>query len=330
MNSERIDIAIIGGGIVGLGTALALTERFPNRSLAVLEAERELASHQTGHNSGVIHAGIYYKPGSAKARLCVEGVRLMKQFCRDNGVPIDDCGKVIVAVTEDEVPRLQELYQRGMANGVPGLEMIDPGRVRELEPHARAVGAPLIGRACHEHVAVRIEHVSQVVAAAVLRSVWLCGVCSVRHGSVDAGVDPDVAHARVRSGRRDRGVVSATGDQDSWSQCTTDESERGTRHGVPPRGQVKSLERISDWRAWPHLVFAGFSDRAAVDGSTSRIGFPCLEQLERSPVFGYGVKERVAKRFVVDARRTIRQTITRATEHVERLFSCASRVQCER
>ncbi len=141
MNSERIDIAIIGGGIVGLGTALALTERFPNRSLAVLEAERELASHQTGHNSGVIHAGIYYKPGSAKARLCVEGVRLMKQFCRDNEVPVDDCGKVIVAVTEDEVPRLQELYQRGMANGVPGLEMIDPGRVRELEPHARAVGA---------------------------------------------------------------------------------------------------------------------------------------------------------------------------------------------
>jgi L-2-hydroxyglutarate oxidase LhgO len=141
MNSERIDIAIIGGGIVGLGTALALTERFQNRSLAVLEAERELASHQTGHNSGVIHAGIYYKQGSAKARLCVEGVRLMKQFCRDNEVPVDDCGKVIVAVTEDEVPRLQELYQRGMANGVPGLEMIDPGRVRELEPHARAMGA---------------------------------------------------------------------------------------------------------------------------------------------------------------------------------------------
>jgi L-2-hydroxyglutarate oxidase len=141
MNAETFDIAIIGGGIVGLGTALALTERFPAYTLALLEAESELASHQTGHNSGVIHAGIYYRPGSAKARLCVEGVRLLTEFCQASGVVCDRCGKIIVAVSEQELPRLQELYERGIANGVPGLEIIGPERSRELEPHARALRA---------------------------------------------------------------------------------------------------------------------------------------------------------------------------------------------
>lgn len=110
-------------------------------TLSPYEAERELASHQTGHNSGVIHAGIYYKPGSAKAKLCVEGVRLLTEFCQATGVAYDRCGKIIVAVTEDELPRLQLLYERGTANGVPGLELIGPDRVRELEPHARALRA---------------------------------------------------------------------------------------------------------------------------------------------------------------------------------------------
>lgn len=135
------DVAIIGGGIVGLGTALALAEQFAGCGLAVLEKEAELASHQTGRNSGVIHAGIYYRTGSAKARLCVEGVRLLMDFCDANGVTYDRCGKVIVAVTEQELPRLQELYERGQANGVPGLELIRPERARELEPHVRPVRA---------------------------------------------------------------------------------------------------------------------------------------------------------------------------------------------
>jgi L-2-hydroxyglutarate oxidase len=140
-NARTFDVAIIGGGIVGLGTALALSERFPGYSLAIIEKEPALASHQTGHNSGVIHAGIYYKTGSAKAKLCVQGVRLLTEFCDAHGVPYDRCGKIIVAVTEQELPRLQELYERGTANGVPGLELIGPERARELEPHARAVRA---------------------------------------------------------------------------------------------------------------------------------------------------------------------------------------------
>ncbi len=140
-NGGIIDIAVIGGGIVGLGTALAISERHPGYALAVFEKEAAPASHQTGHNSGVIHAGIYYRTGSAKARLCVEGVRLLKEFCDANGVAYDQCGKLIVAVSEREIPRLEELYERGKANGVPGLELIGPERARELEPHARAIRA---------------------------------------------------------------------------------------------------------------------------------------------------------------------------------------------
>jgi L-2-hydroxyglutarate oxidase LhgO len=141
MDPEGFDIAVIGGGIVGLATALALKSQFPQYSLAIVEKEAELASHQTGHNSGVIHTGIYYKPGSFKAKLCVEGARLMMDFCDANGVRYDRCGKLIVATTEAELPRLQALYERGTANGVQGLEMAGPERIREIEPHARAVRA---------------------------------------------------------------------------------------------------------------------------------------------------------------------------------------------
>ena len=141
MNSKICDIAIVGGGIVGLSTALALRTRFPRYSLAVIEKESEVAHHQTGHNSGVIHAGIYYKPGSHKAKLCIEGGRLMVEFCRENEVPFDRCGKLIVATCEEELPRLQSLFERGRANGIAGLELIGPERAREIEPHANAVRA---------------------------------------------------------------------------------------------------------------------------------------------------------------------------------------------
>jgi L-2-hydroxyglutarate oxidase len=140
-NMQNHDIAIIGGGIVGLATALALNAQFPRRSIAIIEKEPEVALHQTGRNSGVIHAGIYYKPGSYKARLCVEGGRLLMEFCERNGVPCERCGKLIVATSEEEVPRLQALYERGTANGIQGLELIGPERTREIEPHARAVRA---------------------------------------------------------------------------------------------------------------------------------------------------------------------------------------------
>ena len=133
------DVAIIGGGIVGLATARGLLERFPSLSLVICEKESELGTHQTGHNSGVIHSGIYYKPGSYKAKLCVEGARLAVEFCDAHGIKYDRCGKVIVATSQEEIPRLRTLHERGLANGVPGVTMIEAERVREIEPHVRAL-----------------------------------------------------------------------------------------------------------------------------------------------------------------------------------------------
>lgn len=134
-------MAIVGGGIVGLAAALALSERLPGRSLVLLEKELSLGRHQTGHNSGVIHSGVYYKPGSLKASLCLKGGRLMAEFCAKHGIPVKRCGKVIVALTQAELPRLQELHRRGTANGVPGLELIGPERLKELEPEAAGLQA---------------------------------------------------------------------------------------------------------------------------------------------------------------------------------------------
>jgi (S)-2-hydroxyglutarate dehydrogenase len=141
MNSPTYDVVIVGGGIVGLATALALIEDRPQIRLAVLEKEGRVGAHQTGHNSGVIHSGIYYRPGSFKARLCVDGSKRMGRFCQDHGIRVERCGKVIVATTADELRLLDDLYSRGVANEVPGVEKIGPERLRELEPHAAGLGA---------------------------------------------------------------------------------------------------------------------------------------------------------------------------------------------
>ena len=132
------DVAIIGGGIVGIATARALCERLRGR-LVVLEAEAELGSHQSGHNSGVIHSGLYYKPGSLKARNCVEGRELMYRFCDEHGVPHDRCGKVVVATSEPELSALDELERRGRANGLQGMRRLGPEEIRELEPHVAGI-----------------------------------------------------------------------------------------------------------------------------------------------------------------------------------------------
>ena len=126
----------VGGGVVGLATALQLSRRFPSARCVVLEKEDGLGRHQTGHNNCVIHTGIYYRTGSLKARNCVRGARLLKAFCDENGVEYEDCGKVIVATNPQEVPALEELHRRGVANGVSGLELIGPERLSEIEPHA--------------------------------------------------------------------------------------------------------------------------------------------------------------------------------------------------
>src|SRR5215468_11166728 len=139
--NERYDVAVIGGGAVGLAVARAVLCRFPKMRVVVLEKEARVGTHQSGHNSGVIHSGVYYKPGSIKARTCVEGARAMVEFCREHGVPYEVCGKVIVATSPEELPRLHDLLARGQANGVPGLRMLRPEELREIEPHATGVAA---------------------------------------------------------------------------------------------------------------------------------------------------------------------------------------------
>lgn len=135
------DVAVIGGGIVGLAVARELQRRRPGARIVVLEREPEIGRHQTSSSSGVVHAGIYYAPGSLKARLCVEGARRMDEFCAEHGLPYERCGKVIVAVDRSELGRLDELEERGRANGVPGLRRIGPEELAELEPHATGVAA---------------------------------------------------------------------------------------------------------------------------------------------------------------------------------------------
>src|SRR5450631_836928 len=137
--SSQVDVAIIGAGIVGLATGIELSSRFPGLSLAVIDKEAKVANHQTSHNSGVIHSGIYYKPGSLKARLCVEGVDALLGFCQEHGVPYDICGKVIVATSESELPQLDELYRRGTGNGLKGLQLLSVEEIHEFEPHAAGI-----------------------------------------------------------------------------------------------------------------------------------------------------------------------------------------------
>ena len=133
------DIVIVGGGIVGLATAYHLTEKYPDKKILVLEKEDEVAHHQTGNNSGVIHSGLYYKPGSLKAKNCIDGYHMMIQFCDEHHIPYDLCGKVVVATDKSELGRLRDLFDRGRENGLEGLEMLDQARLKEIEPHLAGI-----------------------------------------------------------------------------------------------------------------------------------------------------------------------------------------------
>ena len=190
--TAKVDVLVVGGGIVGLAAAREILTRRPGVSLAVVDKESSVGRHQTGHNSGVIHSGIYYAPGSLKARLCVEGASLMYEFCEGNGIPADRCGKLIVATTESELPALDELYRRGTANGVPGLEMVGPAGIREREPHCagiRAIWSPGTG-------IVDFSRVAEAMAGDVTR---LGG--EILTGHMVVGLTAAAGSISVRTGR---------------------------------------------------------------------------------------------------------------------------------
>jgi (S)-2-hydroxyglutarate dehydrogenase len=138
---DRHDVAVVGAGIVGLAVARELLARNPDARILVIDKASKVAEYQTGHNSGVIHAGVYYAPGSLKARLCVAGAKLMYEYCEQHQIPVERCGKLIVAISDDQLPRLADLEKRAHANGVPGLRRVDAGEISEIEPECKGVAA---------------------------------------------------------------------------------------------------------------------------------------------------------------------------------------------
>ncbi|XP_063500669.1 L-2-hydroxyglutarate dehydrogenase, mitochondrial isoform X7 [Symphalangus syndactylus] len=170
-STSSFDIVIVGGGIVGLASARALILRHPSLSIGVLEKEKDLAVHQTGHNSGVIHSGIYYKPESLKAKLCVQGAALLYEYCQQKGISYKQCGKLIVAVEQEEIPRLQALYERGLQNGVRGLRLIQQEDIKKKEPYCRglmAIDCPHTGIVDYRQVALSFAQDFQAAGGSVL------------------------------------------------------------------------------------------------------------------------------------------------------------------
>jgi L-2-hydroxyglutarate oxidase LhgO len=202
---RRADVAVIGAGIVGLATARSLALRSPHLRIVVIDKEREIAAHQTGRSSGVIHSGVYYAPGSLKANLCTRGATELYRYCEERDIPTLRCGKVVVATRPDELPRLEELERRGLANGVSGLELIGAERLRELEPHAagiRALHCPSTGIVDFRLVAAAYARDIEEAGGEILLDRELTGVIS-RGGHVllqTSGGDVEARHAVACAG----------------------------------------------------------------------------------------------------------------------------------
>ena len=192
------DIAVIGGGIVGLSFAMQATEQFPRLRLVVLEKEAGVARHQTGHNSGVIHSGVYYKAGSLKARLCVAGAREMVEFCSRHGIPHEVCGKLIVATDAEEAARLDDLLARGVANGLEGLRLLEREAMLEIEPHVggvRALHVPSTGITDYSAVTAKYAEIAMGRGAEVKTNAGVVGFD--RTSDVKSDAKSDVAGAAV-------------------------------------------------------------------------------------------------------------------------------------
>ncbi len=230
---DLFDVVVIGGGIVGLATARAIQQARPDLVLAVTEKETALGTHQTGHNSGVIHSGLYYRPGSLKARLCVEGRRRMVEFCAEHGLPLRITGKLIVAVSRREIPRLEELQRRAVANGVAGVERLGPDGIADHEPEAAGVaGLWVPGTGVIDFAAV----------AARLGEVLEGGGAEVHTGFAVDAVTKESAGVAVAAGEQRltaRVVVNAAGlHADTVARLAGDESPARI---VPFRGEYRML-----------------------------------------------------------------------------------------
>ena len=235
VDGGRVDGVVVGGGIVGLATALRLLEARPALRIVVVEREAELASHQSGHNSGVVHAGLYYAPGSLKARLCRDGKAELEAFCERHGIPLGHPGKLVVALGEDELGRLDALRGRAEANGVPGLEAVGPERIREIEPHAagiRGLWSPSTGIVDYRRVA--LAYADEVRAHGG----------SVRLATRVVGIDrrPDGLVVRTTRGElAPSWVVACAGLWSDRVAAMTGDAGPGTPRIVPFRGDYYTL-----------------------------------------------------------------------------------------
>ncbi len=183
VSDEKIDVVVIGGGLVGLSTAMQLQAIRPRLAITLIEKDAQLASQQSGHNSGVIHAGIYYEPGSLKAQFCVQGHRALLKFCSQRGIPVIKCGKVIVASTDEEIDRLERLHTRGLNNRVPGLRMLDERELRQIEPNVageRALYAPHSAVVDYKRIAAVYARIFQDAGGSIKLETELLGAQHVR------------------------------------------------------------------------------------------------------------------------------------------------------
>ena len=198
MADREADLVIIGAGIVGLGTGLQVTRRFPNLRILIVDKEVRVAAHQTGHNSGVIHSGLYYRTGSLKARNCVAGAASMKQFCAEQNIPSEECGKLVVATSPEEVPRLEELHRRGIANGVPGLRMLRREEFREVEPHCEGLAALKVPSTGIVDYTVVAEKYAELIGAAGGEIVLKAKVTGLKEDGAANIVETDAGTFRSR------------------------------------------------------------------------------------------------------------------------------------
>ena len=231
MSTQRV--GVVGGGILGLAVARRISEQFAGTEVTVLEKEDRLAAHQTGHNSGVVHAGLYYPPGSLKATLCRRGVGLLKEYTSEKGLPYEECGKLVIAVDDSEKPALERIWERASANGVPGIRRLDAAQLREIEPHATGVAAVHSPHtAITDYVAVSHAYAEDVAKAGG----------TIELGFAVDGISQTGSGVQVRSGSRrlefDRLVVCAGLQSDIVARWAGDDAGPAI---VPFRGEYFRL-----------------------------------------------------------------------------------------